>query len=329
MYPAIPVLVKPVALGPLSGLGPLTGGGRAWLVVGDSGTARDGPGRDGATRPDPTTEPRMSVPPKPATATEPEFPHPSHRLDEVGALRALYRAVQNRILSGLIAALPIVLTFWIVYSLYKTLDDYLLQPAVDLVRYVLGSRGLSRDSIWWKYLSPPIAVVLVLSFLYGLGLFVRSRVLRAVDWVLLRVPVVNTIFKAVRNVFQSLGQQLQGDTGFKRVVLVDFPHPGSRALAFVTNTLRDANTDRTILCVCVLTGVVPPSGFTLFVPEENVTDVDWSMNQALQAILSGGITTPSAVHYFQGLKVPPAGPIVDSLGHPIEGRREPEDVAAG
>ena len=85
----------------------------------------------------------------------------------------------------------------------------------------------------------------------------------------------------------------------------------------MSKALIDASTGRTILCVCVLTGVVPPAGFTLYVPEEDVTDVDWSVNQALQAILSGGITTPSVIHYSRGLDAPPTGPIVDPSGHPF------------
>ena len=101
------------------------------------------------------------------------------------------------------------------------------------------------------------------------------------------------------------------------MVLVEFPHPGSKALGFVTKTLRDASTEKTILCVCVLTGVIPPAGFTLYVPEEDVTDVDWSVNQALQAIISGGINTPSVIHYTEGLRIPPHGPIVNEKGHPI------------
>src|SRR5205085_9580548 len=134
-----------------------------------------------------------------------------------------------------------------------------------------------------------------------------------------RVPVVNTIFKALSNVFESLGKQLQGNTGLNRVVLVEYPHPGMRSLAFVTNTLRDATTGRTILCVCVLPGVMPPTGFTLFVPEEAVTDIDWTVHQTLQAILSGGITTPAAIHFFAGLNVPTTtGPNIDSHGHPID-----------
>ena len=70
------------------------------------------------------------------------------------------------------------------------------------------------------------------------------------------------------NVVESLGSQFQGGAGFKRVVLVEFPHPGMRSLGLVTNSLHDATTGRTILTVCVMTGIMPPTGFTLFVPED-------------------------------------------------------------
>jgi uncharacterized membrane protein len=229
-------------------------------------------------------------------------PAPS-RLNEAGAFSALFYAIRRRILSGLIAALPIALTLWIVYWLYTTIIEVVLYPAIRGVRYVLGSYGFPASVD--RLLSPPIAVALVLFLLYALGLFVRSRVHEAIDWVLLHLPVVNTIFKAINNVFQSIGQQLQGEQGMKRVVLVPFPNHSMRSLAFVTNSLRDEATGRTILCVCVLTGVMPPAGFTLFIPEEDATDLDWPMNVTLQAIMSGGITVPETIRYVPRSIPPP------------------------
>ena len=95
------------------------------------------------------------------------------------------------------------------------------------------------------------------------------------------------------------------------MVLLPFPHAGSRSLGLVTNSLRDVTTGRTILTVCVLTGVMPPAGFTLFVPEESVTNIGWSVNDTLQSILSGGITAPSTINYYEGLPTPiqPSGSV--------------------
>ena len=259
---------------------------------------------------------RMSPTTSPDPSPTPTPPRP-HSLDEVGALRALLNAMKSRVVSGLVVALPIALTFWIIYQLYLILNNLVLSPAGSVVLRLLRYRtDINANAAWVNYISPLIAFVLVLGLLYILGLFARSGIRRAVDWVLLRVPVVTTIYKATSNVIQSLDAQRHASS-FQRVVLVDFPHPGSKALAFVTKSLCDATTGKTILCVCVLTGVFPPSGFTLYVPEESVTDVDWSVNQALQAILSGGITTPAVIHYSTGLHVSANGPIVDTAGHPI------------
>lgn len=205
---------------------------------------------------------------------------------------------RSRVLSGLFLALPIVITFWIIYWIYRTLRLYLLDPTARFVQYLKSTGTLSNLPEWWDdYVSPIFALILVLLFLYILGLFVQSRLSRLIDWVMLRVPVVTTIYGAVRNLFSAVDRQRHQASQFKRVVLVEFPQPGMRSLGFVTNTLHDARTGRRIVCVCVLTGVMPPTGFTLFVPEESVTDLPWSMNQMIQAIVSGGITVPESIHY--------------------------------
>jgi uncharacterized membrane protein len=221
---------------------------------------------------------------------------PAH--SEAAALQALWYAIRNRIISGLVLALPIVLTFWIVYWLYTTLTRGVLDPLAQLIGPILP--GPFSQTLWWKrFVNPLIAGALVLSLLYFLGWVARTWVTRLIEGVLLRVPVVTTIYKALSNVSQSLASQFQ-ESKPQRVVLVDFPHPGTRALAFVTNSLRDAATGKRVLCVCVLTGVFPPAGFTLFVPEDSVTELNWPVNQALQVIVSGGISAPPTIPFSDG-----------------------------
>jgi uncharacterized membrane protein len=237
-----------------------------------------------------------------------------------------FHAIRTRIVSGLLLALPIVLTFWIIFWLYSTLKRLILDPIAWAIRYAFSVREVDVLPEWWdRFAAPLVSIILVLLLLYALGLIVHSRLHRAVDWILLRLPLVTTIYKAIRNVFHSLENQVQSNR-FQRVVLVEFPHPGMRSLAFVTNSLLDAATGKTILCVCVLTGVVPPAGFTLFVPEEGVTDLNWSVNQTLQAILSGGITVPATIPFSGGPRVQVAtGPIINAQGHPIEEVRMKEE----
>ena len=139
-----------------------------------------------------------------------------------------FHAFQTRIVSGLILALPIVLTFWIIYWLYSTLKQLVLDPIARVIKYLLDVNQIGDLPRWWnQFAAPLVSIILVLLVLYFLGLVVHSRLHRAVDWVLLRLPLVTTIYKAIRNVFHSLENQAQSSR-FQRVVLVEFPHPGMR-----------------------------------------------------------------------------------------------------
>ena len=81
------------------------------------------------------------------------------------------------------------------------------------------------------------------------------------------------------------------------MVLVEFPHPGIKAPAFVTGECTDELTGKTILSVYVPTTPVPTSGYMLLIPQENVIDLNWDLEETLQAIVSGGISLPKTVTY--------------------------------
>jgi uncharacterized membrane protein len=249
-------------------------------------------------------------------------------------LRSFLSSVRARLISGVVFMLPIVITFWIVYWIFLTIQRFLLTP---LAAFVNRIGALMRDNPaleelprwWFNVVSPLLAIFLALGMLYILGLIFRSWVSRTLDWFLLRVPIVATIYRAVRQLVETLGTQFLAGAEFKRVVLVEFPHPGIKSLALVTNSLSDATTGRTILSVYVVTGLMPPAGFTLFVPEESVTNVAWSIHETLQSILSGGITAPTTIHYFEGLSThlnSASGPIVAAKGH-VLGSVTPPDEA--
>jgi uncharacterized membrane protein len=226
-----------------------------------------------------------------------ELPPPT-RLSSGDEVSAIGRA-KSRILSGLFLALPLVLAIWLVGFSYNLLRSYVLDPVLRLLRDLLSDdQTVAALPEWWRiYVAPLLAMAIVLGLLYLLGVFIQSRFYGLTNRLLLRVPFVTPVYQAVLNVFEALESQRRS-LRFKRVVLVAFPHPGMRSIGMVTNTLTDQRTGRPIVCVCVLTGVMPPTGFTLFVPEENVTDLDWPLQQAIQAIVSGGITAPTHIDYY-------------------------------
>jgi uncharacterized membrane protein len=184
--------------------------------------------------------------------------------------------------------------------LYSTLEKYVIDPLALLVLWkIRGSQPDVELPFWFEtYVAPLLAILVAVLLLYGLGFLVNSRLRRVLDWVLLRLPVISLVYNGIRKVFDALSRQ-SGQQRPQRVVLVPFPHPGMRVVAFVTATCRDIETQKVILCVYVPTTPVPTSGYFLLVPEEEVTELNWNSEQALQAIISAGLTAPSEVGYFK------------------------------
>lgn len=225
---------------------------------------------------------------------------------EKSSMHSTFVVLRNRVLSGFFLALPIFLTFIIISWVYNRIIRWVMDP---IYRGVMGywmSRdpGL-RDSdvvdlpFWIEFIAAPIAsLAILLSILFLLGMFFKSRIHRALDWLLLKVPFVNWVYALILKVVNTMRSDDTSQPKFKRVVLVPFPHTGMKAPAFVTNSCKDQSTGKTILCVYVPTTPVPTSGYMLLVPEEDVTELSWELQETLEAIVSGGVTAPGFVDYY-------------------------------
>lgn len=223
-----------------------------------------------------------------------------------------WRRLRNRIIAGLFVILPIYITYAVVHWLYDILYDNAIGPIATFLREVtfkdagnaLKDAGVQLEDSGnpWigetilNVLSVVLALFVVVSILIVAGVFAKSRLLLATEWVLQKVPGVNIIYRVVSNVFNAISKS-QDTTDFKRVVLVAFPHPGIRVPAFVTSECIDSKSRKTILCVYVPTTPVPTSGYMLLVPEEDVVALDWNLEETLEAIVSGGITVPPEVSW--------------------------------
>ncbi|MGI9517860.1 MAG: DUF502 domain-containing protein [Pirellulaceae bacterium] len=216
----------------------------------------------------------------------------------------LGRLIRNRIVAGLFVALPLFITFLVLDWVYRVLLNTIIGPiSRQLLRLFFPAEAADTDGIqelpfWIEFILAPLAAVLVvLALLYIAGMFFRSRLHRLLDWILLTVPGVNVIYSAVKNVIDALGSSQSDTERFKRTVLVEFPHPGTKVPAFVTADCVDEDTGRKLLSVYVPTTPIPTSGYVLLVPEDEVVEIDWDLNETLQAIVSGGITMPPKVRY--------------------------------
>jgi uncharacterized membrane protein len=208
------------------------------------------------------------------------------------------RNFRERIVNGLLLALPLLLTLWILAWLYSILDHNVIEPLAGLILWKLKWTTASTELPYWfeAFVAPILAIALALLLLYYLDRLSDTGLHKGIDYALKRVPVLSHIYGPIQQIVQSLDQGPEQRSAF-RMVLITFPHPGIKLPAFVTGSCRDVNTGKVILSVYVPTTPIPTSGFFLLVPEDEVTELNWNTEQTLQAVVSGGLTCPREVSY--------------------------------
>lgn len=206
--------------------------------------------------------------------------------------------IQRYLITGLLTVFPVWLT-WVVFEFVLRQLSKLGAPVVDTAFDVLGALlpmfGLVLDREWVRFL---LAVLLTLGFLYGLG-FLANRVvgkqlLAMVDAVIARIPLVQSIYGGTKKLLAVLQSKPEGT---RRVVLIDFPHREMKVIGFVTRIVREEGSGRELAAVYVPTTPNPTSGYLEIVPVERLTPTDWTVDQAMAFIISGGAVSPEFIPF--------------------------------
>ena len=197
------------------------------------------------------------------------------------------------IIAGIFTVIPLYVTYLVlkfIFFLLKEAGD----PAVTWL--ALAIRPFFPDAaeiLLNPFFDSVLAIILVLLGLYLLGWtatrVIGRRLLAAFDAIVHR-----TIYGAVQ---KFLGVLQTKPDGVQRVVLIDFPSSDMKAVGFVTRTLQDADTGRTLAAVYVPTTPNPTSGYLEIVPLEKVISTTWTMDEAMTFIISGGAVAPPVMNY--------------------------------
>lgn len=213
--------------------------------------------------------------------------------------KSLVRIIRTYFLAGLLAFAPIGITFWAIAWIITRLDNLLL-PRV--IQWIDPSLDQPPD------LPPLVGALFTFVVILLAGVIVRhffgQELVRIWERLLKRVPVARTIYGGVKQLFEALVQT--GETSFNRVVVIEYPRKGLYALAFTTGMTRGplhrALPDERLVNCFLPTTPNPTSGFYLLVPEEDLTEVDLSVEDAFKVIMSAGMVTPG-----EGVPALPAG----------------------
>ncbi|WOJ88220.1 DUF502 domain-containing protein [Methylocapsa polymorpha] len=199
--------------------------------------------------------------------------------------------IRNWFLTGVIVAGPLAVTASIVWWFVDTVDTW--------VRHFLPSK------LWPEtYLALPlpgfgvIFVFLGLTLLGFLAANLAGRTLiRLGEAILARMPVVRSIYKSVKQIFETAFSQ--SGTSFRKVGLIEFPSKGSWSLVFITappgvalsEHLPQGEAHISVFLPCTPN---PTTGFYFFLPAREVIELPLSPDAAAKLIMSCGVIQPDA-----------------------------------
>ena len=146
---------------------------------------------------------------------------------------------------------------------------------------------------------PGWGIILTLLIVGLTGMLVRNvlgqQLLRYWEGLLLRIPFVNSVYKGVKQVSDSL---LSGSrNSFRKVLLVRYPHPQAWSLAFQTSIPGEVRRklDDEYVAVFIPTTPSPVNGFYFFVRKADTIELDMTVDRALRTIVSMGVVAAPEV----------------------------------
>lgn len=208
--------------------------------------------------------------------------------------RSVFSHWQTNFWAGLAVVLPAVISIAVVVWLFGTVANI-----TDLLLFFLPrslthvNNGVGPMHWYWSMVAFTLAVFLI--SLVGLLArnYIGKRVIYWMEFGLLRVPLVNKIYSATKQVNDAFSAS--NKTAFRTVALVEFPHPGSYTIGFITNEQLSevqAKTGQRMFCIFMPTTPNPTSGFLLLVPANRVIKLEMPVSDAIKYVISLGSIMP-------------------------------------
>lgn len=206
--------------------------------------------------------------------------------------------LRNYLMAGIATIIPIWLT-WIVFRfILSQLSDFGMPWVSPLAALIAPYSPWLESILLQPWFRQAVAVALTIASVLLLGWLasrvIGGRVIAGFDRLVNRIPLVQTIYGSAKALISVLNQK-PGQV--QRVVLINFPSDSMRAVGFVTRTLTDSASGRTLAAVYVPTTPVPTSGYMELVPWDELTSTDWTVEEAMTFVISGGTVSPDTVPY--------------------------------
>lgn len=188
------------------------------------------------------------------------------------------------------------------YSLEAVEDPRGEEPA--RVRSVAAETPFEEAEIFGVWLDEQypgaIGLVLGITIIFFTGFFFTSflgrKLRRWLEREFYRLPVIKAIYPYAKQVTEFIFKEKEKDK-FTQVVAIEYPRKGIYSMGFVTGggfqTISKAS-GRKMINLFIPSSPTPITGYTVFVPEDDVIPLPISVDEAIRFAVSGGVLIPAS-----------------------------------
>ena len=194
-------------------------------------------------------------------------------------LFTFFSKLRNYFITGIVVLVPIGITLY--------LTKFFISISSKLIPYNLNPNNYLPFAI------PGLEIllsVIFITFIGGISLsFIGKRILKLVNDLFKRIPILRTIYSAIGQMTESLAPNKRNNK--KSVVLIQYPRKGSWAVGFATKDNKgeiSKKTNSDLVNVFVPTTPNPTSGFLLMFPKDEIIYLDMTFEEASKFIVSAG-----------------------------------------
>jgi len=195
-----------------------------------------------------------------------------------------WRRLARTFLTGLFVLLPIMVTLAIVMWL------------IGIAETVLG--GFIRVLLPSNAYLPGMGLILSLLVVFLVGVAMQAIFFREViNWVeeqLERIPLIKTVYSAVKDLTGFFSRAGSGSRRFGQVVQVQYPGTPIRMIGFVTLEdlesvgLGGSEGDEAVAVYLPMSYQI--GGYTVLLPRRYLTPVDMGMEEAMRFLITAGLS---------------------------------------
>lgn len=210
--------------------------------------------------------------------------------------RTIWTRLRQLFLTGLAITLPLIITIWLLRILFEMVHRISTPALLGLIR--LLSPRFAEDPAFATYVAPLIGVVLTALLILLVGALTTNllgrRIVASFDRLIMRLPLVRGIYGGARQLLDAFRSK---PSSFQKVVAVEYPRAGVYTIGFVTHErveLRSAGGGglKGGSFVFLPTVPNPTSGWLVLVPDDDLVQLDMSIEDGFKLILTGGLVVP-------------------------------------